>query len=75
MKHSQKLIIIAGASASGKTKYVEYLSQNLSIPLFCKDTIKELMYTDLQIPMDSASALFGERKERTTSCRLGNWYL
>lgn len=54
---SQKLIIIAGASATGKTNYAEYLSVNLSIPLFCKDIIKELIYTGFQMPIDNSDTV------------------
>lgn len=54
---SQKLIIIAGATATGKTKYAEYLSTNLSIPIFCKDTLKELIYAGFQMPIENSDTV------------------
>lgn len=38
------LVIIAGMPASGKTTFAKYLSQELRIPLVCKDRLKEILW-------------------------------
>ncbi|MDR1689171.1 MAG: ATP-binding protein [Clostridiales bacterium] len=38
-----KIIIVAGYCATGKSTFARKLSQKLSIPCFCKDTLKEAM--------------------------------
>ena len=39
-----KLILISGPSGSGKSYLAKYLSEQLRIPYFTKDTFKELLY-------------------------------
>lgn len=46
MKRS-KFIIISGLSGSGKTTLAKYLSENLKIPYFAKDDIKEELFNSL----------------------------
>ena len=41
------LIIVTGPSATGKTSLAERLSEDLSIPLIAKDTIKEQLFNSL----------------------------
>jgi predicted kinase len=38
-----KVILVAGHSAAGKSTFARKLSQALKIPCFCKDTVKEAM--------------------------------
>ena len=45
---NQVLILIAGMPASGKTTFANYLSEELHIPLVCKDKLKEIMWDRLQ---------------------------
>lgn len=41
------LIIIAGMPAAGKTTFAKYLSEELRIPLVCKDRVKEILFDEL----------------------------
>lgn len=52
---SKKIIIVAGASASGKTRYANYLVDQLNIPLLSKDTIREVLYDSIQFNISSIS--------------------
>lgn len=40
------MIIITGMSATGKTTYAKIISEKLKIPLFCKDSIKEILFNN-----------------------------
>lgn len=42
-----KLILIAGASATGKSRYAKHLINSLKLPLISKDSIKEVMHDGL----------------------------
>lgn len=42
-----KLILIAGASASGKSRYAKHLISSLKLPVISKDSIKEVMHDGL----------------------------
>lgn len=54
---SHKLILIAGASASGKSRYLEYLRSNMALPVFSKDGVKEVLYQGIGMPADSPTAV------------------
>ncbi len=45
---SQKIILIAGASASGKSRYAKHLENIIRLPVLCKDTVKEVLHDGLQ---------------------------
>lgn len=47
MSHAVKLTIILGSPASGKTTLARRLALEWSIPLFCKDDIKEALFEAL----------------------------
>lgn len=42
-----KFIIVSGLSGSGKTNLAKYLSENLKVPCFAKDDIKEELFNTL----------------------------
>lgn len=42
-----KLILIAGASATGKSRYAKHFIDSLKIPLISKDSIREVMHDGL----------------------------
>lgn len=42
------LILIAGMPGVGKTRFAEYLSGNLRVPLICKDKVKEIIWDKVQ---------------------------
>ncbi len=44
---AQKIILIAGASASGKSRYAKHLENTINLPVLCKDTIKEVLHDGL----------------------------
>ncbi len=54
---SHKLVLIAGASASGKSRYLEYFRSNTALPVFSKDDIKEVLYQGIGMAADSPSAV------------------
>ena len=37
-------ILVTGIPAAGKTTMAEYLSERMKLPVFSKDTVKELLY-------------------------------
>jgi predicted kinase len=41
------VVLVTGHPASGKTTLVRYLAKELSLPTFCKDDIKEILYDTL----------------------------
>lgn len=41
------LILIAGLPATGKSRFAEYLSDALKLPLICKDSIKEILFDEV----------------------------
>jgi predicted kinase len=47
MSHTAKLTIILGSPASGKTTLARRLALQWSVPLFCKDDIKEALFEAL----------------------------
>ena len=46
------IILIAGASATGKTTFAKYASSSLYIPLVCKDEIKQILWNKEQYEKD-----------------------
>jgi predicted kinase len=50
------LIIISGPSCTGKTTLASRLSRDFRLPLFCKDTFKEMMY-DVAAPPEGPQAI------------------
>lgn len=48
-----KLILIAGASATGKTRYAKHLINTLHLPVLSKDSIKEVMHDGLHYNADT----------------------
>lgn len=44
---NQLLILVAGMPGAGKTRFADYLSAKMGIPLICKDRLKELMWNRL----------------------------
>jgi predicted kinase len=47
MSHTAKLTIILGSPASGKTTLARRLALHWSVPVFCKDDIKEALFEAL----------------------------
>lgn len=47
MSHTAKLTIILGSPASGKTTLARRLGTEWSVPVFCKDDVKEALFDSL----------------------------
>lgn len=47
------ILLIAGPAATGKTTFSKYASAELKLPLFCKDEIKQIIWSEKQYKMDS----------------------
>jgi predicted kinase len=47
------ILLIAGASATGKTTFSKYASSKLNLPLFCKDEIKQIVWDKEQYEKNS----------------------
>lgn len=41
------IVLLTGIPAAGKTRFSQYLSKELSIPIFSKDAIKEILFDAL----------------------------
>lgn len=41
------MILIAGLPATGKSRFADYAASALNLPLFCKDSIKEILFDDV----------------------------
>lgn len=52
-----KLILIAGASATGKSRYAKHLINSLKLPVISKDSIKEVMYEGLHFNADTVEQI------------------
>ena len=48
-----KLILIAGASATGKSRYAKHLINTINIPVISKDSIKEVMHDGLHFTAET----------------------
>ena len=57
---NQKLIIVNGPPASGKTNMAEYISRELHIPMFHKDGFKELLSDTMRVVSMQGSRRFDD---------------
>ena len=52
-----KLILIAGASATGKSRYAKHLIDSFKIPVISKDSIKEVMHDGLHFKAETVEQI------------------
>lgn len=60
---ANKLVLIAGASAAGKTRYAKYVKEQLPLPLMMKDRMREVIYE--RMPFDLSSV---EKNQQLGAC-------
>lgn len=54
------LHIVHGLSGTGKTTFAQRLGEHLQLPVFCKDTIKEVLYDCIGHGTDEETRGFGQ---------------